>query len=215
MSNSHRHFGFNRLGLLVVASTAAIIGGLLWGLSVSDTQAQSLRNLPEAKFTGGGPEACLTCHGGPQMTIIAETPHGDASDPHAPYAQEGCESCHGPGSLHVSSARGGVGFPALNDFKYFGRPLEGQFDTCLSCHTDSSEGRTNIGWVGSPHDTSGMSCTSCHEVHATENPLADVAQQRNQCATCHGLSNSKHAVFESNGMQLDTMKCTQCHNPHQ
>ncbi|MGI9354786.1 MAG: cytochrome c3 family protein [Rhizobiaceae bacterium] len=182
---------------------------------MSGTEAQRVRNLPEAQFTGKGPEACLQCHGGPNMTIMAETSHGDASDPHAPYAQQGCESCHGAGSFHVSSARGGVGFPPLNDFKHLGSPKKGQFDTCLGCHAENSGSRIGIGWIGSIHDASGMTCSTCHEVHSKENPLADVTQQQNLCASCHGLKNSKHEGLENSGMQLDTMKCTTCHNPHQ
>ncbi|MCE8522743.1 hypothetical protein KBY24_14645 [Ruegeria pomeroyi] len=214
MSEQHKSYSFRRLGLIVSVFMIATVAVLLGGITVSDSQAQSLRSLPEEKFTGGGPEVCLACHGGPEMTIVSETPHGDLSNPHSPYAQEGCESCHGPGSLHVSSARGGVGFPALNDFKHVGRPAEGQFDTCLSCHAETSEDRTSIGWVGSRHEAIGMSCTSCHEVHAAENALANVEQQRAQCSACHGLSNPKHEVFENAGMQLDAMKCTQCHDPH-
>jgi DmsE family decaheme c-type cytochrome len=202
-----------RLNQLVVAA-ALIFGALMLGVFVSGTQAQSVRNLPEAKFTGGGPEACLTCHGGPQMTLMAETPHGDVSNPHTPFAQQACESCHGPGSFHVSSARGGIGFPPLNDFSYVGWPEEGQFDTCLGCHAATSGDRLGIGWVGSAHDISGMTCSSCHDVHSTENPLTEVAQQQFLCAGCHGLENSKHEGFERNGIRLDRLTCSTCHNPH-
>ena len=197
------------------ANTAVlVVGTLLLGVLFTGAQAQSLRIMPEAKYTAGGPEACLKCHGGPTMTIMAETPHGDADDPHTPYAKQGCESCHGPGSFHVSSARGGVGFPPLNDFKHVGWPAEGQFDTCLGCHTKTSGARRSIGWVGSVHDVSGMTCSSCHDVHAAENPLADVTHQQNVCGSCHGLQNSKHEGFYRNGIRLDKLKCSTCHKPH-
>jgi len=68
---------------------------------------------PEAQFTAEGAERCLNCHAGERMTIMAETAHGNSQDPHTPFAKQGCESCHGPGSLHVSRARGGRGFPAM------------------------------------------------------------------------------------------------------
>ena len=200
-------------GLLAIAVVLSV-GTVVLGAFGSGTKAQSVRSLPEAKYTDGGPEACLSCHGGPLMTLMADTPHGDMSNPHTPYAQQACESCHGPGSFHVSSARGGVGFPPLNDFSYVGWPEDGQFDSCLSCHAEGAGDMAGIGWVGSVHDVAGMSCSSCHEVHAVENPLAEVAGQRSLCATCHGLSNSRHAVFEAGGMQFDTMKCTNCHAVH-
>lgn len=202
--------GLHRLLIAV----ALIAGAVMIGAVVSGTHAQSVRTIPQAKYTGGGPDACLMCHGGPQMTLMADTSHGDADNPHTPYGQEACESCHGPGSFHVSSARGGVGFPPLNDFAHDGWPVAGQFDTCLGCHARTSGDRVGIGWVGSVHDVSGMTCSSCHEVHTAENALVDVAHQQNLCASCHGLTNSKHEGFEANGIRLERLTCSTCHNPH-
>lgn len=203
-----------RLSLAVIAATL-VVGVLLAGAFTGGTLAQSAKNLPEAKFTGGGPEACLSCHGGPQMTLMADTPHGNADNPHTPYGQEACESCHGPGSFHVSRARGGVGFPPLNDFKHVEWPAgQEKFETCIGCHARTSGDRLGIGWFESTHEQSGLTCASCHEVHVAENPLHDVVQQQNMCATCHGLSNSKHEGFGRNGIRLETLKCSTCHNPH-
>ncbi len=198
-----------------VAIAALLIWTVLLTSVLSGAFAQGGGRQPEAQYTGGGPEACLSCHGGAQMTVIEETAHGDMSNPDSPYAQQGCESCHGPGSFHVSIARGGQGFPPLNDFSHVGLPVDGHFDTCLGCHAEASGDRVGIGWVSSLHDESGLTCSTCHVVHSNENPLADVALQRNMCAQCHGLQNPKHESLERSGMQIDTLKCSTCHNPHQ
>ncbi|MGI9509543.1 MAG: cytochrome c3 family protein [Geminicoccaceae bacterium] len=195
-----------------VVGVALVIGALALVSFVSGTEAQSV---PEPQYTGKGPEACLSCHGGADMMVIAETAHGDAGNPHTPYAQDGCESCHGPGSFHVSSSRGGVGFPPLNSFGLSDQPVEGQFNSCLGCHAEPAGNRHGIGWVGSLHDTSGMNCSTCHAVHSNENPLADTMLQQTLCARCHGTQNSKHAGFEDSGIQLATLKCTTCHDVHQ
>ena len=199
---------------LLVTSLACIIAALMLGVLAGGAQAQNVSNLPQAKFTDGGPEACLKCHGGPAMTLMADTVHGDADNPHAPFGQESCESCHGPGSFHVSSARGGVGFPPLNAFKHVGAPKGGQFDTCLGCHAKTSGDRLGIGWIGSVHDVNGLSCSTCHEVHAAENMITDVTHQRNLCAGCHGFTNSKHDGFEDSGVRLERLTCSTCHKPH-
>jgi DmsE family decaheme c-type cytochrome len=199
---------------MMIVFAALVVCVMAVGAFVDGTLAQSARNLPEAKYTGKGPEGCLSCHGGAKMTIIAETPHGNPDDPHAPYALESCESCHGPGSFHVSRARGGVGFPPLNNFRFVGFPSENQFQTCLSCHAKTSGDRLGIGWTGSKHDEAGLGCTSCHKVHSTNASLANVLQEQNLCAGCHGMTNSKHDGFEKNGIRMRDLRCSTCHDPH-
>lgn len=202
-----------RPGLLVIL-VACIVAAMTFGVFSGDTQAQDNSNLPQAKFTGGGPEACLKCHGGPAMILMADTPHGNAGNRHTPYGQESCESCHGPGSFHVSSARGGVGFPLLNDFKYVGTPKPGQFNSCIGCHAEPRPGHRGIGWVGSLHDVAGLSCSTCHETHALDASLAPIPSQQSVCGTCHGRANNKHAGFENNGILIDQLQCTTCHDVH-
>ena len=85
-------------------------------LVLQTTQSSGQTGGADAQFTTDGTDSCIRCHGGERMTVIAETAHGNVEDPHAPFAKQGCESCHGPGSLHVSRARGGAGFPALIRF---------------------------------------------------------------------------------------------------
>ena len=200
----------------LVFAAALVSVMVMAGVFVSGLQAQSARDLPEAKYTGGGPEACLKCHGGPQMTIIAETPHGDASDPHAPYAQQGCESCHGPGSFHVSRARGGVGFPALTQFGAagFGDPAAKQVEICLACHAEFDGEKAGIGWTGTLHDAEWMTCSMCHVVHTNENPLADVQSQKKSCERCHVAQISQHD-FEYAGISFERLTCSTCHDVHQ
>ena len=120
--------------------------------------AQQSGNVPEAKFTEQGTERCLDCHGGEKMTVVAESAHGNLDNPHSPYAQQGCESCHGKGSLHVSRARGGAGFPALIRFKRRGSSVEEQNSACLDCHAEDMGALEGIAWKGSLHDTGRMTC---------------------------------------------------------
>jgi len=98
-------------------------------------QTSRARTQADAQFTDGGTQQCLNCHGGESMEVMAETPHGNVDDPHTPFANQGCESCHGPGSLHVSRAAGGAGFPALLRFNDEGVVAE-QTAACIGCHAD-------------------------------------------------------------------------------
>ena len=60
-----------------------------------------------------------------------------------------------------------------------------------------------------------MSCSTCHEVHAKDDPLADLQQQRNQCATCHMVQITRHEEFADSGVDFERITCSTCHDVHQ
>lgn len=194
---------------LKILSLSLLLAGL-WTLSAPASDA-----VPTAKFTEQGTERCLDCHAGANMTVIAETPHGDMDNPDSPYAQKGCESCHGKGSLHVSRARGGAGFPALVRFKRRGSSVEEQNGACLNCHAYDMGELEGMAWAGSLHDTGRMTCGNCHQMHVAENAMASVTEQKNTCATCHEEQIAAHPKFESKGIMFDKLVCSDCHDVHQ
>ena len=165
----------------------------------------------EAQYTERGTEQCLTCHAGDAMTIMAETPHGNLDNPHTPYSQHGCESCHGPGSVHVSRAGGGVGFPPLLSFKN-ADDVPQRNAACTNCHAQDLGEQKGIAWAGSLHDEAGMSCQVCHQSHSSENPMADRALQQESCGRCHGSAVEKH---RESGFPLDAAACSSCHAVHE
>ena len=126
-------------------------------------------------YTEGGSEDCLRCHSGNKMRDVAESPHGDGTSPFSPAANHDCESCHGPGSIHISRAHGGRGFPLLTQF---GRgkevsPRATQLAACLGCHGAESEIEPRIVFLGSPHDRNNINCSTCHTVHAVSDPFQE------------------------------------------
>ena len=54
-----------------------------------------------AKYVGD--KSCLGCH--EEQAGYERSPHHWAADPRTPAAKQGCETCHGPGSLHVGRSR--------------------------------------------------------------------------------------------------------------
>lgn len=171
--------------------------------------------VPVAHYTDQGAEGCMRCHAGDRMAVIAETAHGDAKNPYSPYAQSGCEACHGPGSLHVSRARGGAGFPALIRFGRGGDPPAVQLDACLACHAEPMGDVPGMSWSGSLHDTGRMTCSTCHEIHTGAHPLASREAQVASCGRCHKAQIDNHKRFEAKGIDIDRLTCFDCHDPHQ
>jgi len=168
------------------------------------------------QYTEAGAEGCLRCHSGPKMHAVAATEHGNLQEWSLPMAVHACEACHGPGSIHVSRAHGGRGFPPLTRF---GRgsgvsSREIQIKACLSCHETEMGKAQAIEFLGSPHDKRAINCSSCHRVHLESDPMNDKALQLETCYRCHRKQKTEHPRFEDKSIDFDALSCGTCHNVH-
>ncbi|MFN7940228.1 MAG: DmsE family decaheme c-type cytochrome [Thermoanaerobaculia bacterium] len=149
-----------------------------------------------------GDQACLECHGEVAKTL-AGTPHGQAG--FAKLSAHGCEACHGPGSLHIDD-------PENVSMRLTDKTAHQQNQVCQTCHG----GGKQFLWVGSVHDTRGLSCLTCHSVHAakSESQQLKAASAMEVCFQCHKevradlWKNSHHPIREGR------ISCMDCHNPH-
>jgi cytochrome c551/c552 len=158
----------------MTSSKDIIAIGLLFGLLSSVAIAQQGESKSPAKrtalFTEEGSESCLRCHSGEKMHAIAVSPHANPDHPSAPLPNQGCEGCHGPGSIHVSRAHGGQGFPQMITFgKGSGfSPKAEQENACLSCHVEdlgSTQAIEFPRFEDKSIDFDALSCWNCHDVH--------------------------------------------------
>lgn len=113
----------------------------------------------------------------------------------------GCETCHGPGSIHVD-AGGGKG-SIVNP----GRSPE----TCFQCHLDKR------GEFSQPHAhpvlTGQMTCADCHELHkgsAVPFGGTQLASASQACVKCHTMQTGPYAYEH----EATREGCTVCHSPH-
>jgi len=170
-----------------------------------------------ASYTEDGSEGCLRCHSGEKMRAVANSSHGNMENLFTPLASQGCEACHGPGSIHESRAHGGAGFPKLINFgrgKNFS-PRDQQIEACLACHEDADGGTHVIEWHSSSHNRKSMNCSTCHIVHQEMNPMRDMEMQVNKCNRCHKKDIAAHEHFEEKNIDFDSLSCGTCHNVHE
>jgi len=171
----------------------------------------------EQVYTRGGAEVCLRCHSGDRMRAVKNSAHGNMENMFTPLATQGCEACHGPGSIHVSRAHGGAGFPKMIDF---GRganfsPRDTQIDACLACHHEEKGGRSVIEWYSSSHNRKNINCSTCHAIHVEVDPMEDADQQVATCNRCHRKDLQKHDHFEKSDIEFESLSCGTCHNVHE
>jgi hypothetical protein len=102
-----------RAALLILFSSIAVIITAVSCGTVTRTVVVP-PEIPGAKFVGS--ESCAQCHSDKNRKFA----NGDNS------VNVGCESCHGPASLHISS--GGSTQTILNPRK--------SPETCFQCHVD-------------------------------------------------------------------------------
>jgi len=150
-----------------------------------------------------GSETCALCH--------ADIAKKFGDDPHSKLAlMHGgtgatCESCHGPGAAHVAS--GGDVTKILQLSKASTKQIDA---TCLGCHVGA-----HPNFERSPHFKAGVSCISCHSIHAPgeETSLLKVAQPQ-LCYTCH--TDIKPAFAQPFHHKVDEglVKCSDCHDVH-
>lgn len=147
-----------------------------------------------------GSKSCEECH--------ANISRGFSSATHArlqaegPNATEvGCESCHGPGSLHNQA--GGGRDNIINPKR--------SPEACFACHLDL-RGRFSLPYHH-PIEDGKVTCTDCHDPHqgpAIKSGGTQMAAENETCLRCHPQQRGPF-VFEH---EASREGCLTCHNPH-
>ncbi len=173
------------------------------GIAVAEEKAAS-KDTPAAEFMGV--DVCEACHEEISAQMLMN-PHGQATDSRTPYAHDGCESCHGAGSVHVDED--GEPGTLLGLRRGSGEPVEQQNAACLQCHRDSS--LTN--WRASTHESEDLACSSCHAIH-TPDAVLERSTQAEFCYQCHPVIRAQAYRAYRHPIREAKTICSDCHNAH-
>jgi len=161
-----------------------------------------------------GSAACEKCHA-EEWEPFEHNPHYKARVYDSPAGPEvGCESCHGPGSLHVAAdgEEDDPRFATLNVFKTM--EPEAAAAVCRSCHRTSEQ----FYWDQSSHAKNDVACRDCHSVHAPKSmagkTLLAETRPTEVCLKCHEDKRAELNKTAHMPVREGAMECSSCHNPH-
>ena len=163
---------------------AAAVAVILIGASVASVRFGSrpaeARSASGVSITRTGPrtvkpevgDKCVSCHR-PYVQSFAAEVHGKTAKFLHDSRSANCESCHGDGTKHIENREKRIAAADITNPTELKTPEERRRANaaCLDCHSGD---RGHFDWAGSEHDTSAMSCMSCHSVHYKKLPSSAV-----------------------------------------
>ena len=189
------------LGASMVCATA--LAAPAPGKKATGKQATAATAATPASSDFVGADTCAACHQA-EASGFANNPHTKMVLLHGDKGIT-CENCHGPGKAHVEG--GGDKTKIFNFATATPKQVEAK---CLTCHSG-----THPNFLRSPHAKAGVSCTSCHSVHASKDTQHLLkASQPTLCYQCHTDVKPAFSMPFHHRVNEGLVKCTDCHDVH-
>ncbi len=174
---------------------AGVLAGLNSGGPVGSEAAAALIVQEIDPYVGD--QMCVRCHADIQESL-STVPHGSGSAQE--IVENGCQSCHGPGRMHVQSPDNTNLRPSVERMTF-----EQRNQLCSGCHGD-------IPAFDPTHSVAGIPCSGCHLFHEPQADMGVMSWQPN-CLSCHAGSQAFDQLHEYDltGMATGEISCRSCH----
>ena len=151
-----------------------------------------------------GTDSCVPCHDDIYVHY-KQTVHSRLDRSEIQGFVKGCETCHGPGSLHVQ-AKGGS-----DNILNFSRLSAAQSsEICLECH----RGAPVMNWRANSHLLNDVGCNECHKSHKVSGAKMVYLGDPDICFTCHHEKRAQQMLPSHHPIKEKKMKCGSCHENH-
>ena len=201
------------------AATAAFISVGIMAMILSpagspqaqkEKPAENAKAVPKAEYIGS--ETCQACHEDPPKQLIGSVHHSLLKEGKKPDGTGGCESCHGPGSIHAEDPK------KENILTFKIEPAAARSNACLSCHGK----KVNLAdFRRSAHRTQRIPCDQCHANGSGEafHRMRSVEEMKKTtgsqlCVECHGEVRSAFSMPFHHRVNEGYMRCVDCHREH-
>ena len=192
--------------LLLGAGLLMVLAMTITACTTLSDQRASVLKLPVpvegAQFAGS--EACADCHE-ELVATFGGSIHDRILAKETAIGMKGCETCHGPASLHADSEDPEqiIAFENLDPGT--------ASSVCLRCHSDGA----HFDWAGTSHPMNDVGCLSCHKIHNP--PVAQASLEKAEpelCYECHALERAKMYYPSHHPVKEGKMVCSDCHANH-
>ena len=194
-----RYFQSRRARVIGLSAAGAALTLVLISCGTLSHSIVAPPNIPGATFVGS--KACADCH----ETLVRDfktAGHSRLMAKGKNAENAGCESCHGPGSLHVSS--GGGAKTIVNPGK--------SPEACFQCHLEI-RAKFNLPYRH-PVPEGRVNCSDCHNPHKGSvfkgGGTTNIMGKNEVCFQCHQAQRGPF-VFQHEAVREG---CTTCHDPH-
>jgi len=189
------------VGFGVCVAALAVCAATLVSCSSLQRTVVEPPGIPGATFIGNS--ACADCHKDYTRKFAGSAHSRVHIEGAAMKGESGCESCHGPGSLHAATpaTKGSIVNPRKDAAGCFQCHLQTHAEFNLPQHHPLPEGK--------------MNCVQCHDPHGFDirKPARvglGFSRLNEGCAQCH-REQTRAFVYEHEVMREG---CTVCHQPH-